>query len=140
MNIKRGIYIVLLSLVTLIIIASGSCSPGAQTPAADQGNSTNKPGVIKSWQGNETKKTEVFTITRNLWEIRWSNDPQVEGTNKEAMFRVYVHNVKLGSFPIYIAANTNTKGSGTYEIHDEGQFYLQIDAANTKWTVEVIQK
>lgn len=148
LNPRRGIYIVLFSVATLVIIAFSSCTPSAggdiptptQPPTTTPGTSpSTEPGLIKSWLGNDTKKTETFTITRDSWEIRWSSDPQVTGGNNEALFQVFVHDIKLGSFPVDIAANTQKKGSGTYTVRRAGQFFLQIDAMNTKWTVEVIQ-
>ena len=144
---KSRSYLALVFITVLLAISLISCSPGtgnispaSQPPTGSEINPRTGPGVVKSWQGSETKKTEIFTVTSDSWQINWSNDPQEAGGNKESLLQVYVHDVKLGTFPIYIAANSQKKESGTYDVHEAGKFYLQIDAVNTKWTIEVVQK
>jgi len=141
MKLRGGIHLVMVSIVILISIAFMSCSSGngnvpTQPPTTETGPSTESGE--RSWKGSEGIKTDIFTITKDTWQIRWSSNPQ-SASGDEALFQVYVHDVKLGTFPIYIAADTKTKGNGTYDVKGSGRFYLVIDAENTNWTVEVVE-
>ena len=144
MNIRGGINLILVSVFILISITFFSCSSGggstsapAQPPAAE--TSPGAESAERSWRGSEAAKTDIFTITKDSWQIHWSSDPKSTSGEGGSLFQIYVHDVKLGTFPIYIAADTRTKESGTYDVKGSGKFYLTIEAENTNWTVEIIE-
>jgi len=93
-------------------------------------------GEIKSWEGTGAKKTETFDITSDQWRITWGNNG---GQFGGGILQVYVYRPG-DDLPVALAANTTEIGKDTSYVYEKGTFYLDINAANTNWTVKVEER
>lgn len=98
----------------------------AKVPAAS-------PGLVASWRGSGIKTTEPFTITKSPWAIVWSSSPGQYG----GFLSISVN--KANGEMISLAANTTKAGSDTSYVYDTGVFHLEINSANTDWTIKIHQ-
>ena len=87
---------------------------------------------VKSWSGNGIKKTESFEITGSQWRINWTNRIGEYG----GILQIFVYRVG-NEIMEDLLANTTENTSDTSYIYKSGNFYLNINSANTNWTVEV---
>lgn len=93
--------------------------------------------TVESFDGQGQKNTRPFTIESSEWRIRWES----VGTMQDGMGHIFQLYVQKPSDDLFteIAANvTNVKrASDTSYLYDSGRFYLQANAANGKWSIEV---
>ena len=110
--------------------------PQTQPQAESQSQPESKPQAtwqkVKSWSGSGIKKTESFEITGNQWRINWTNRIGEYG----GILQIFVY--RVGSEVMEdLLANTTENTSDTSYIYKSGNFYLNINSANTNWAVEV---
>ena len=86
---------------------------------------------VASWKGSGQKTTEPFRITKTPWAVIWSSNPGQYG----GFLSISVH--KTNGELVSLAANTTEKTSDVSYVYETGTFYLGINAANTKWVIEV---
>jgi hypothetical protein len=88
--------------------------------------------IVKSWNGNGIKNTEIFTIKSDEWRIIW--------TNKGMLLQIYVYPKEESAFSLFdLAANTTEPGSDVSYFHKPGEYYLTISAMGG-WSVIVEEK
>lgn len=86
---------------------------------------------IGSWKGTGIKNTEPFTITKVPWIIAWGNRSSQYG----GILQIFVY--RTNGELVNLVANTMQDESDISYIYEKGSFYLNINAANTNWVVEV---
>jgi len=86
---------------------------------------------VASWKGSGMKTTEPFTILRSPWVISWAHKVSEYG----GVLQIFVY--KSDGNLVSLAANTMQSGSDVSYVYDTGTFYLNINAANTNWAVDV---
>lgn len=122
----------LLAVVALLLVGCGSA--GTVAPAKEGAAPVvEKQWVVtNTWEGEGTKTTENFTITKNT-RINW------ETTNEKGIFQVYVQDADGN--PAEVAANMQGIGKDTTYIHvPNGQYSLNINSAFTPWKITVEQQ
>jgi len=93
--------------------------------------------LLKYWEGNGIKTTEPFVIVVSPWFIVWQSEPDIFDDVSMGIFQIMVYDIDEPDFPLTLAANTQDAGLDTSYIYHTGEFYLTINAANTKWNVSV---
>lgn len=129
-------------LFIIIALAGGDGQQEKGTPETNlpsQQENTETPSTpatwqkVKSWNGTGIKKTEAFTITGDQWRVNWKNQG---GDFGGGILQIYVY--RTGSdFPEELLANTTEVGNDTSYVYKNGTFYLDINAANTSWEIEI---
>lgn len=119
------------------VLLLGSCN-GAVTPAENLTDSREQPPVIKEWMGAGYKKTEPFTIDEGSWTISWIHVPSTLKGSSIGTFQVMVYNADDPYLPVAIVAESKEQESGTSYFDEIGTFFLEINAANTRWSVKIL--
>lgn len=88
---------------------------------------------VKSWSGSGIKNTEPFEITGNQWRVKWQNKG---GEFGGGILQIFVYKVGSES-PEELLANTTEITSDTSYIYEGGTFYLNVNSANTNWSITV---
>ena len=148
---KKTLSIMPLIIITVILIACAApvetprpspVAPPAEQPAAlpeerpETVPTPAEPVMIKEWTGRGIKTTEPFAIDKKPWVIAWAHDPMVVNGQSMGIFQIYV--MSTGSnIPVAVAANSMEKDSDSSYVYETGMFYLEINAANTAWRVQV---
>jgi len=154
-GILKKLFLVLIVIIVLsIIIVSFQ---GAQEKASEyrqgkestlqQGTKETQP-TQKTWhkiatfQGTGMKNTSPFTISDNTWRITWKATDTAGLDGIGDIFQIAVHNVKgdylgIGEYVANIANWAGTESDTSYLYKGKGDFYLEVGAANCKWTIEV---
>lgn len=91
----------------------------------------NKPAIEKaelrevaSWQGDGTKNTESFTITKREWYVVWATSP---GEYGDMNFQIYVYR-EANEELVGLAANIIGKGQDYSVYRGVGKYYLMINS------------
>jgi len=138
---KKKRYIIPVVILVLIIIGSvGSGSPETTSPTgnttADTESTADAPiewETVDTLSGNSAKKTAPFTINADQWRVKWSTS----GSSMGSVFQVSAYRPG-DNFPTSMIANVaNDSGSDTSYVYESGEFYLEINAANTSWEVTI---
>ncbi len=106
-------------------------SPNTQVTETQQEQQQPTWQIVKSWQGTGTKKTEPFEITGKQWRINWKSNGGEYGI-------LYISVYHPGDDIIVdVAANARGNAEDTSYIYKTGTFYLDVNAANTNWSITV---
>jgi hypothetical protein len=90
--------------------------------------------LVKSWSGNGTKETELFSVSGGEWRITW--DTLNEAFAGAGIFQIYVKNA--AGHLVSVAANKRGVGADISYVHSPpGQYYLTVNSGNVDWTVRV---
>ena len=143
---KKKRYIIPAVIIFFGIIGAASGDTPTTTPAADNPSNPSASTettsetpveweVVKTISGNSAKKTAPFTIDADQWRVDWSTS----GGSMGSVFQVSAY--EPGSdFPTSMIANVaNDSGSDTSYVYESGEFYLEINSANTSWEITIEQ-
>lgn len=126
-----------LSILVCGVLLLGSCN-GEVASTENVTDSREQPRVIKEWMGAGYKKTDPFTIDEGSWTISWLHVPSTLKGNSLGTFQVIVYNADDPYLPVAIVAESKDKESGTGYFDEAGTFFLEINAANTRWSVKIL--
>lgn len=78
---------------------------------------------IAFWKGteNDSRNTETFVITTDVWRVWWATEPGKEGKSN---FQIYIYKAN-GDF-VDLAANVIGTSNQFTIIREKGEFYLKI--------------
>jgi hypothetical protein len=101
-------------------------------PETEKEDPTEEVEVIKL-KGNGTKTSDTFRITGDKWKIYY----KAGDINTAGIFQIYVYDSD-GNL-ISVAANTKAETEDQTYIHESGEYYLEINSANTDWALIVTE-
>ncbi len=88
--------------------------------------------ILKSWDGNGIKNTELFTITGNQWRVNW----EYKGFHGHGSGMLEIYVFKPNGDLEGVAAGIFEVGSDSSYFYKKGTFYLMINSPGT-WIVEI---
>lgn len=83
------------------------------------------------WSGTGDKTTQTFTAPEPGWRIEW-----VLRGGEMSSISILVKNAETGE--TVTTASSNAPGQQRSFVHQAGSFYLEIIAANARWTVRAV--
>ncbi len=87
--------------------------------------------VLKNWQGQGIKKTEMFTVS-SQWRIVWDTRA---GRYGSGIFAINVYNANGNMSDV--AANVIGNSQDMSYQHKAGTYYLYVIAANQSWGINI---
>jgi hypothetical protein len=116
---------------------AGADSSGAQKRADGQAAAAREDlaeglwKTIKTWEGQDPRKTEIFQVASKKWVIEWTTAP---AAGRPGTFQVRVYGAD-GNF-IKLAANESGPDKDSLSLAGPGKYYLVINSSQ-KYRVAV---
>ena len=93
-------------------------------------------GVVTEWDSETTKKTQVFSISEELWLLNCVENLTPENS---AVFTLRVFDAKT-KLPFTQLKNVDYLGMRTLILEGPGEFYLEVEGGKeTPVTIEVME-
>ncbi len=105
-----------------------------QSPKIEEEEAEKSWHKVKEWSGTGIKTTEAFDIKGKQWRVTWtSKDTSGLGADIVGIM------VKRPGADIPLSVISGDQGSGgdTSYIYESGEFILDINSANCRWTIVV---
>jgi hypothetical protein len=92
------------------------------------------PQVVQQWSGNGNRQTtEPFQVTGSDWTLTWTSQDR---SSIPGYLSIAIYNADTRRLVGRVAGNIGGSGGTTTQRSGPGSFYLDIDGANTNWSVQ----
>jgi len=93
--------------------------------------------TVERFEGEGQKNTKPFRIDEEMWAVVYDARSTMD-TGAGHIFQVYLKKPQDDLFTEIVANATNDErfNDNSY-IYEQGTFYLQVNAANSSWAIEV---
>jgi hypothetical protein len=112
-----------------------SSSPTASTSEPE----SNVLKQIVSWSGSDTiENTEPFRITKAPWAVVWSHTASDSDETTTTMLNINIFRTSDTQSSMAMAAMSMETASDVYYVYETGEFFLNINAVGTTWSIAVM--
>ena len=120
--------------VFIAMLAPLALSPDAS--AQESGGET-KWETVERFEGQGQTNTRPFRIQADMWAVVYDSRSTMGG-GAGHIFQVYLQKPGDDLYNEILANVVNEKRiQGDSYVYDQGTFYMQVNAANGKWAIEV---
>ncbi len=126
---------------TGIDLGTARPQPGT-SPSPTASTSEPESNVLKqlmAWSGSDTiENTEPFRITKAPWAVVWSHTASDSAETTMTMLNINIFRTSDPQTSMAMAAMSVETASDVYYVYETGEFFLNINAVGTTWSVAVM--